>query len=68
VAEGSDGVKWIEGEDGKGTLQVVGTVRGGCLSADRLVHIPGVGDLQIESVCQVTIIANGRFSLHLHLR
>ncbi len=33
-----------------GRLEITGTVRGGCLSADRLVHIPGRGDFQIESV------------------
>jgi pre-rRNA-processing protein TSR1 len=31
-------------------LEVVGTVRGGCLSADRLVHIPGSGDFQVAQV------------------
>jgi pre-rRNA-processing protein TSR1 len=48
-------VQWIStgaGQDEieKGTLQVTATVRGGCLSADRLVHIPGGGDYQLESV------------------
>lgn len=52
VAEGSDGVRWeaVAGEEGKGRLEVIGTVRGGRLSADRLVHIPGKGDFQIEQV------------------
>jgi pre-rRNA-processing protein TSR1 len=31
-------------------MEVVGTVRGGCLSAERLVHIPGKGDFQVEAV------------------
>ncbi|ORY26891.1 putative ribosome biogenesis and assembly-related protein [Naematelia encephala] len=50
VAEGSDGVRWTEAADGNGHLEVVGTVRGGCLSADRLVHLPGYGDFQVESI------------------
>ncbi|WWD22043.1 hypothetical protein CI109_106531 [Kwoniella shandongensis] len=56
VAEGLDAVKWtrndVQGEDGeeRGRLEVVGTVRGGCLSADRLVHISGRGDFQVESI------------------
>jgi pre-rRNA-processing protein TSR1 len=50
-----ESVQWIStgaGQDEieKGTLQVTATVRGGCLSADRLVHIPGGGDYQLESV------------------
>lgn len=59
VAEGSDGVRWTsqssavemeEGAEEKGRLEVIGTIRGGCLSADRLVHIPGHGDFQVEAV------------------
>jgi pre-rRNA-processing protein TSR1 len=55
IAEPGTGVNWVStgaGDDGveKGTLQVSGTIRGGCLSADRLVHIPGGGDYQVESV------------------
>lgn len=51
VAEGSDGVQWAAGEDGEtGSLRIEGTVRGGCLSADRLVHLPGHGDFQVELV------------------
>lgn len=33
-----------------GTLRVTGTVRGGRLSANRLVHLPGHGDFQIAEV------------------
>lgn len=46
-------LRWEEdeaAEDGLGTLVVRGYVRGGCLSADRLVHIPGAGDFQISQV------------------
>ncbi len=60
VAEGSGGVRWISTEDGEtGRLEIVGTVRGGCLSADQLVHLPGHGDFQVESVSAKTyLIAN----------
>ncbi|KAL7424358.1 ribosome biogenesis protein tsr1 [Cryptotrichosporon argae] len=32
------------------TVEVTGTVRSGCLSADRLVHVPGWGDLMVEAI------------------
>lgn len=52
VAEGSGGVNWTASADNEdsGRLEIVATVRGGRLSADRLVHIPGRGDFQVESV------------------
>ena len=55
VAEGSSSTRWTpyenQGESSRmGRLEVAGTVRGGFLSADRLVHIPGAGDFQVESV------------------
>lgn len=55
VGEGRDCVGWEpSGSNPKsgdvGTLYVTGTVRGGKMSADRLVHIPGYGDFQVESV------------------
>jgi pre-rRNA-processing protein TSR1 len=56
VAEGSEGVRWSEVSAGKGRLEVTGTVRGGCLSADRLVHIPGVGDFEVETVCSSAVV------------
>jgi pre-rRNA-processing protein TSR1 len=37
-------------EEGKGTLFVTGTIRGGRLSADRLVHIPGWGDYAVDRI------------------
>ncbi|CAK9780704.1 DUF663-domain-containing protein [Cutaneotrichosporon oleaginosum] len=33
-----------------GLLRVTGTVRGGRLSANRLVHLPGYGDFQIQEI------------------
>lgn len=59
IAEPSSGAAWTStgvSEDGteKGRLEVTGTIRGGCLSANRLVHIPGAGDYQVESVSAVT--------------
>ena len=51
VAEGGSSVRWLGIGEGKpGRLEIVGTVRGGCLSADRLVHLPGHGDFMVESV------------------
>lgn len=40
----------VDGDSDKGTLSVTGTIRGARLSADRLVHIPGWGDYQVESI------------------
>lgn len=40
----------MEGSEEMGSLEITGTVRGGCLSSDRLVHIPGQGDFQIAQV------------------
>ena len=31
-------------------LAVTGYVRGGVINADRLVHIPGLGDFQIDKI------------------
>lgn len=55
---GNDGRGWIVAEEvawqskegDVGTLSVTGTIRGGRLSADRLVHIPGWGDYQLEAI------------------
>jgi pre-rRNA-processing protein TSR1 len=59
IAESSSGPSWTStgvAEDGteKGRMEVTGTIRGGCLSANRLLHIPGAGDYQIESVSSIT--------------
>jgi pre-rRNA-processing protein TSR1 len=49
--EESEAIRYeLDGEGEKGTLSVTGTVRGARLSADRLVHIPGWGDYQVESI------------------
>ncbi|KAF8327580.1 uncharacterized protein EI90DRAFT_3067300 [Cantharellus anzutake] len=41
-----------EHDDGepRGTLSVIGTIRGAPLSANRLIHIPNYGDFQIDKV------------------
>ncbi|RPA94819.1 DUF663-domain-containing protein [Choiromyces venosus 120613-1] len=44
----ADDVRWSE-EEG---LVIGGVVRGKGLKADRLVHIPGYGDFQIEKICE----------------
>ncbi|KAH7916985.1 AARP2CN-domain-containing protein, partial [Leucogyrophana mollusca] len=47
-------VEWADGGDGEGgaggVLRVTGVVRGAALSPDRLVHVPGVGDFQVEKI------------------
>jgi len=53
---------WILGESSEwdsGTLKVTGVVRGAPLSANRLVHIPGFGDFQIEKV-RMSLFSDGR--------
>ena len=50
LAEGSSALRWTESSDEKGTLEIIGTVRGGCLSANRLVHVPGHGDFQVRAI------------------
>lgn len=48
-------------EDGdKGTLYVTGTIRGGRLSADRLVHIPGWGDYALERIAYAPLARQAR--------
>lgn len=60
---GNDGRGWIvaeevawhqsqasDSDDTVGLLSVTGTIRGGRLSADRLVHIPGWGDYQLDAI------------------
>lgn len=60
IAEGRNAVHWepkVEdpGSD-EGILYVTGTVRGGRMSADRLVHIPGFGDFQIAQVSSLRLL------------
>jgi len=46
----SEKVEFVEAADGTGTLAVTGFVRGAALSANRLVHIPGWGDFQVDRI------------------
>lgn len=52
LAEGADNLAWEanSSDESTGTLRVVGTVRGGKMSANRLVHLPGHGDFQVAEV------------------
>jgi len=45
-------VEWKEDEEGGvvGTLAVTGYVRGAAMSANRLVHVPGWGDFQVDRI------------------
>lgn len=40
----------------KGTLTVTGVIRGSNFSADRLVHVQGFGDYQVEKVCHISVL------------
>lgn len=50
-------------EADKGVLSVTGTIRGARLSADRLVHIPGWGDYQLESI-NASVVPRGAHRVH----
>ncbi|TRY75463.1 hypothetical protein TCAL_06410 [Tigriopus californicus] len=52
------------GESALGTLKVTGFVRSQTLSADRLVHLPGLGSYQIQQIES----ARDEFPLDLHRR
>lgn len=61
VAEGDESITWEANDESalsdncEGTLRVTGTVRGGRMSARRLVHIPGHGDFQVAEVrCRIS--------------
>lgn len=60
------GVFWQPSEDEpeseKGTLHVTGTIRGGRLSADRLVHIPGWGDYALDRIAYAPLARQMRSS------
>ncbi|TDL26092.1 ribosome biogenesis protein tsr1 [Rickenella mellea] len=46
----AEGVSWVETADSKGNLSIMGVVRGAPLNANRLVHLPGFGDFQIDKI------------------
>lgn len=48
----AEGIEWEDSpaEDEKATLKITGYVRGACLSADRLVHLQGLGDFQLAKI------------------
>ena len=43
-------VEFTETGEGAGTLAVTGFVRGAAISANRLVHLPGWGDFQVDRI------------------
>lgn len=63
VAEGGEAVRWEAigddhgAPDQLGNLRVMGTIRGGRMSANRLVHVPGHGDFQVAEVRSIRIYA-----------
>jgi pre-rRNA-processing protein TSR1 len=48
----ADGVNWASRDEanGTGTLAVTGYIRGGKLDVNKLVHLPGSGDFQLERI------------------
>lgn len=46
----ADEVSWIQGANGAPLMTVIGTVRGVGFNVNRLVHIPGLGDYQLEGI------------------
>jgi len=56
----AESVKYIPAEDGSGSLQLTGFVRGKEICINRLVHVPGLGDFQLSKIeklvdpCQLT--------------
>lgn len=54
----SDKVSWEENGDKGGLFVVEGTVRGKGLNPNRLVHIPGHGDFQIEKIVKLPKSSN----------
>jgi len=47
----AESVKYIQGEDmSSGQLELTGFVRGAKLSVNRLVHVPGLGDFQLDRI------------------
>jgi pre-rRNA-processing protein TSR1 len=54
-----EGRPWILSEDTRwenGELKMTGVVRGAALSANRLVHLPELGDFQVSKVCLYFLI------------
>lgn len=50
----ADSVKWSTEDPNNGQLIIEGTVRGIGFNANKLVHIPGHGDFQIEKIEKIT--------------
>ena len=57
----AEDIRWEAGQDANwGQLQVTGVIRGAPLSANRLVHIPGHGDYQVEKIMSAPLPRSGR--------
>ncbi|KAJ3070278.1 hypothetical protein HDU98_006694, partial [Podochytrium sp. JEL0797] len=55
----SEGVEFVETTEGRGVLKVVGHIRGEKLSANRLIHVPGFGEFQIQKITTCPVERNG---------
>lgn len=49
----SDNIDFVEKSEEMGSLVVQGTVRGVGFNANRLIHIPGLGDFQVETIQKI---------------
>lgn len=50
----AESVDFIDGGEEEGVLAVEGTVRGVGLEANRLVHVPGLGDFQVAQIERIS--------------
>lgn len=57
----ADSVYWSTSDPAQGSLVVEGTVRGLGFNADKLIHIPGYGDFQIDKIEKSTRTENSEF-------
>jgi pre-rRNA-processing protein TSR1 len=53
----------LEWQDDGNTLKLTGVIRGARLSANRLIHLSGIGDFQIEKVCALNSCSPGSLCL-----
>ena len=50
------------------TLSIEGYIRATCMTADQLVHLPGVGDFSVENILEIPERSNNDFKHPVHRR
>ena len=50
------------------TLSIEGYIRGTCMTADQLVHLPGVGDFSVENILEIPERTKNDFKHPVHRR